>query len=55
MGVTEGLDEIEILEILGEVANGIIHLHMQEPPIAHRDIKVGPLLNNTIFLVGKCS
>ena len=28
MGVTEGLDEIEILEIIGEIANGIIHLHM---------------------------
>lgn len=40
MGVTDGLDEIEILEILGEVSNGLIHMHMQEPPIAHRDLKV---------------
>ena len=40
MGINDGLDELEMLEIIGEVANGLIHLHLQEPPIAHRDIKV---------------
>ena len=40
IGMNEGLDEIDILEIIGEVSNGIIHLHLQEPPIAHRDLKV---------------
>lgn len=43
----EGLDEIEILEILGEVANGIIHLHMQDPPIAHRDLKLENVLKGS--------
>jgi hypothetical protein len=28
MGITDGLDEMEILEIIGEVSNGIIHLHL---------------------------
>ena len=40
MGLNDGLDEIDILEIIGEVSNGIINLHLQEPSIAHRDIKV---------------
>jgi hypothetical protein len=40
MGLNDGLDEIDILEIIGEVSNGIIHLHLQEPAIAHRDIQV---------------
>lgn len=40
MGINDGVDELEILEIIGEVSNGLIHLHLQEPPIAHRDIKV---------------
>jgi hypothetical protein len=40
MGINDGLDELEMLEIIGEVANGLIHLHLQEPSIAHRDIKV---------------
>jgi hypothetical protein len=40
MGITDGLDEIEILEIIGEVSSGLLHLHMQEQPIAHRDLKV---------------
>jgi hypothetical protein len=40
MGITDGLDEIEILEIIGEVSTGLLHLQMQEPPIAHRDLKV---------------
>ncbi len=28
MGITDGLDEMEILEIIGEVSNGIIHMHL---------------------------
>ena len=40
MGITDGLDEIEILEIIGEVSNGLLHMHMKEPSIAHRDLKV---------------
>jgi serine/threonine protein kinase len=40
MGVTDGVDELEILEIIGEIATGLLHLHLQSPPIAHRDLKV---------------
>ena len=49
MGLNDGLDEIDILEIIGEVSNGIIHLHLQEPAIAHRDIKVTSILNYKSF------
>ncbi len=28
MGMEDGLDELEILEIIGEVSNGLIHLHL---------------------------
>ena len=35
-----GLDEDTVIEIMSEIVNGVIHLHMQEPPIAHRDLKV---------------
>jgi len=28
MGITDGLDELEILEIIGEVANGLLHMHL---------------------------
>ena len=45
MGITDGLDEIEILEIIGEVSNGLLHMHMNEPPIAHRDLKVSIYLS----------
>jgi serine/threonine protein kinase len=34
------VDELEILEIIGEIATGLLHLHLQNPPIAHRDLKV---------------
>lgn len=44
MGINDGVDELEILEIIGEVANGLIHLHLQDSPIAHRDIKVTSLI-----------
>jgi len=40
LGITDGIDELEILEILGEVSNGILNLHLQDPPISHRDLKV---------------
>ncbi len=40
MGILDGLDELEILEIVGEITNGLLHMHLQEPPIAHRDLKV---------------
>lgn len=36
----EGLNEIEVLDVLSDLVNGIIHLHLKEPPIAHRDLKV---------------
>lgn len=40
MGINDGLDELEILEIIGEVSNGLLAFHMSDPPIAHRDLKV---------------
>ena len=40
MGILDGLDELEILEIVGEITSGLLHMHLQEPPIAHRDLKV---------------
>lgn len=47
MGINDGLDELEMLEIIGEVANGLIHLHLQEPSIAHRDIKLENILKGS--------
>jgi hypothetical protein len=39
MGLS-GLDTLELLDVLGDAVNGLLALHMQEPPISHRDIKV---------------
>ena len=40
MGLS-GLDTLELLDVIGDIINGLLALHMQDPPIAHRDIKVG--------------
>ena len=34
-----GLKESEVLVIASHVVQGLLHMHMQNPPIAHRDIK----------------
>eukprot|EP00347_Sterkiella_histriomuscorum_P008978 403342997 len=44
----EGLNEIEILDILNDLVNGIIHMHLKEPAIAHRDLKNRELINEDI-------
>jgi AP2-associated kinase len=44
MGHGDGLEEIEILEIIGEVTCGLLHMHLMEPPIIHRDLKLENIL-----------
>ena len=36
----KGLPEGEVLEIVSDIIKGLLHMHLQNPPIAHRDIKV---------------
>lgn len=38
------LSERSIILVMIQVVNGILHLHDQNPPIAHRDIKVENIL-----------
>ena len=35
-----GLSEDEIISIMEDLTQGLLHMHMQVPPIAHRDVKV---------------
>ena len=35
------LTESEILKIFGDVAQGVACMHYLQPPLLHRDIKVG--------------
>lgn len=55
MGLT-GLDTLELLEVIGDIVNGILTLHMQDPPISHRDLKVLlELLIIEIYVARKCA
>ncbi|CAM9305397.1 unnamed protein product [Chrysoparadoxa australica] len=38
------LDEREILTIFRDVALAVLHLHTQDPPVAHRDLKIENVL-----------
>ena len=38
----KGIPEGEVLEIVADIVKGLLHMHIQDPPIAHRDIKVSP-------------
>jgi len=38
------MQEQTVLYIIREVCNGIFHMHQQNPPIAHRDIKIENVL-----------
>jgi serine/threonine protein kinase len=35
-----GVSEDTLLSIFSDLVNGVIHMHLQNPPITHRDIKV---------------
>ena len=35
----KGLPESEVLMIAAHVVQGLVHMHTQQPPIAHRDVK----------------
>jgi AP2-associated kinase len=46
----KGLNELQTIHILKDVCRGLLHMHSQKPPIAHRDIKVeNILLSNKVF------
>ena len=40
----KGLQEQQVIHVLKDVCRGILHMHSQNPPIAHRDIKVENVL-----------
>ena len=40
----KGLSESQVIHIMGDVCRGVLHMHNQNPPIAHRDIKVENIL-----------
>ena len=40
----EGIPEGLVLNVLSDIVSGLIHMHMQDPPIAHRDIKIENIL-----------
>lgn len=35
----KGLPENEVLLIASHIVQGLVHMHMQQPPLIHRDIK----------------
>ncbi|GAM18448.1 hypothetical protein SAMD00019534_016230, partial [Acytostelium subglobosum LB1] len=43
-GQRQGLSEREILSIFSDVCNAVCDLHSQNPPIAHRDLKIENVL-----------
>lgn len=46
----KGLNEQQVIHIVKDVCRGLLHMHNQMPPIAHRDIKVeNILLSNKKF------
>ena len=42
-----GISEPELIRILDDVTCAIMHMHSQNPPIAHRDIKIENVLRGT--------
>ena len=42
-----GITEHELLKILSDVTSALTHMHMQDRPIAHRDIKIENILRGT--------
>ena len=42
------LSELEVGKIFHDVVSAVVHLHSQDPPIAHRDLKVENVLHDTI-------
>ena len=46
----KGLNEQQVVHIMKDISRGLLHMHNQNPPIAHRDIKVeNVLLSNKKF------
>ena len=45
----KGIPEGEVLEIVSDIVRGLLHMHMQNPPIAHRDIKVSIVIKLILF------
>ena len=39
-----GQNEIQILEIIKDIALGLYEMHMKKPPLAHRDLKLDNVL-----------
>ncbi len=44
------INELQMVHILKDVAKALLHMHNQQPPIAHRDIKIeNVLLHEKVF------